>query len=80
LVSGVADVDDGEARHAERNVLVFEHAAIVRATMMHGADHRAHLATRLTPNSADATHKDLTLPQKSTKCLFCAFCAFLRLN
>ena len=41
LVSGVADVDDREPRHAERHVLIFKHAAVVGATMMQSADHSA---------------------------------------
>src|SRR3954454_420104 len=53
LVSGVTDVKDRKPRHAERDVLIFEYATVVGATMMQRADHGSHLITSLTPHSAD---------------------------
>ncbi len=57
-----AGVEDREARHAERGAGVREHTAIVRTTVVQGADHRGHagagrVAAVIAPNSADATHK-----------------------
>ena len=67
LVAGGTGVDDREARHAERDVFVVEHALVVRSSMFHSRNHHGDsLRPAAAPDSTDSTHDRISRDQKES--------------
>src|SRR6266536_1734595 len=62
LVAASGSINNCETSHAKRDVAILQHTLIIRAAMVHHADHCADRLEVFTaaPDSADATHRSLS--------------------